>query len=333
MDLLYARDERLNDAINTHPPPSGIAQYLTPNGSNWLWAVFTLFALSWLAFIVLHKSARSGEKVFHYLFAIAAFVGLITYFAHASDLAWDVVSQANTGNDRQIFWAKYIFWAVAFPTIVILLGIVSGVAWATIIYNVLISWIWVISYLVGAYVETNYKWGFYAFGTVAYLWLAFNTLIRFRRFAGQGTAGHTVANNGNATYGHGSPVRDYTLLAIWSNILWLLYPLAWGISEGGDQIGVVGHFIWFGILDLLLIPGTGFVVLFLSRKWDYNAMRLDFTQRGRIHHGHHYIGKEGMQSHSFDSTAMPMNGENGRHHATTATAAPNMTAAPAGSVV
>ena len=72
-------------------------------------------------------------------------VGVITYFAMASDLGWSLVSQVNNVNSmgltRQIFFAKYIFWVVAFPTVVIALGLISGVSWATIAYNVAISWI------------------------------------------------------------------------------------------------------------------------------------------------------------------------------------------------
>lgn len=127
----------------------------------------------------------------------------------------------------------------------------------------------IVSYLVGAYTRSNYKWGFFAFGTIAFLWLAFNTFFRGRR------ASDRVFIK-----------RDYTLLTGWVNFLWLMYPIAWAISDGGNRIGVVAHFIWFGILDILLIPGTGFVLLALSRRWDYGKLGLRFTQHGRISNDH-----------------------------------------------
>src|SRR6187402_1191739 len=80
----------------------------------------------------------------------------------------------------------------------------------------------VISLLVGAYTRSNYKWGFFVFATLAFLWLAFNTLIRGRRYANRLHVG-----------------RDYTILSAWSNLLWLMYPIAWAISDGGNRIGVV----------------------------------------------------------------------------------------------
>lgn len=74
--------------------------------------------------------ARSREKIFHYLFAITLLVGSIAYYAMASDLAWDVISQVNEtqNGSRQIFFAKYVYWVVSFPVVTIALGLVSGVS-------------------------------------------------------------------------------------------------------------------------------------------------------------------------------------------------------------
>lgn len=74
--------------------------------------------------------ARSREKIFHYLFAVTLLVGSIAYYAMASDLAWDVISQANETQNgtRQIFFAKYVYWVVSFPVVTIALGLVSGVS-------------------------------------------------------------------------------------------------------------------------------------------------------------------------------------------------------------
>lgn len=213
--------------------------------------------------------ARSGERFFHYLFIIASFAGLIAYYAMASDLAWDPVRQSNqlvrSGAIRQIFWAKYVFWVISFPVILITLGILSGVSWATIVYNVALSWVWIISYLVAAYTPSNYKWGFFAFGFLAHLFLLFSTL-----------------RHGIPSATRVGSRRDYLTLAGWVNFLWLLYPLAWGLTDGGNYLGVTPSFIWFGILDLLLVLGVGFAVVLLSRRWDYGRLNIAFTQYGRV---------------------------------------------------
>ena len=233
---------------------------------------------------------------------MANFVGVIAYFAMASDLAFAPIQQANqigrSGNVRQIFWAKYVFWVVAWPAVLLALGILSGISWASVVYNIALAWIWIISYLVGAFTATSYKWGFFAFGTVAYILLAVSTL----------TDGLKGADRVGVK-------RDYLPLAGWLNLLWLLYPIAWALSDGGNYIGVTAGFIWFGILDILLLTGIGFAVLFFSRRWDYGRLNIAFTQYGRV------AAREGTfpEKHAAAPPA-----------ATPATAAPATAAPPAG---
>ncbi|KAL2137597.1 hypothetical protein VTI28DRAFT_8932 [Corynascus sepedonium] len=256
-----------NDALRTHPGTGD--QQLSENGSDWLFTVTTIFGVALLAFWALKYRARAGERFFHYLFIITTFTGLIAYFAMASNLAWSPVRQANSighsGVVRQIFWAKYVFWVVAFPAILIALGIIAGIAWATIVYHVALSWVWIIAYLVAAYTPSNYKWGFFAFGFLAHIFLLISTLVHSTSSATR------VGIRG-----------DYLALASWVNFLWLIYPLAWGLTDGGNYNGVTGSFIWFGILDLLLVLGTGFAIVFLSRRWDYGRLNIAFTQYGRV---------------------------------------------------
>ncbi|KAI0388986.1 heat shock protein 30 [Xylariaceae sp. FL0594] len=271
-ELLFGRS---NDALNVNPPAG--SERLSVHGSDWLWAVTAIYILSFLVFFAMTFRARHGEKIFHYLFLIPLLVGSIAYFAMASDLAYRLVAQVNSSPSlalsRQIFWPKYVFWVVSFPALVIGLGLLSGVPWATILYNVFLSWIWVISYLISAFTTSNYKWGFYAFGTVAYLLLAYHTL---------------SANSSAKRLGVG---RDHTMLAGWVNFLWLLYPIAFGVTDGGNTIGVTPGFIFFGILDILLIPVTAFVFLTLARRWDYGNLNLAFTRYGRVNNGGHFPEK------------------------------------------
>lgn len=62
-----------------------------------------------------------------------------------SGLAWSVVGTSeNSGRafNYQIFFAKYIYWVVSFPVAILALGLLSGVSWATILFNIFLSWIW-----------------------------------------------------------------------------------------------------------------------------------------------------------------------------------------------
>jgi bacteriorhodopsin len=92
---------RSNDALTVNPLPA--ADDLTTHGSDWLWAVVAVYAVSFLVFFATSFRPVSGERIFHYIFAISLLVGSISYFSWASDLGWSVI------DGRQIFWVKYIF--------------------------------------------------------------------------------------------------------------------------------------------------------------------------------------------------------------------------------
>ncbi|CAI7664247.1 unnamed protein product [Penicillium viridicatum] len=152
---------------------------------------------------------------------------------------------------------KYINWVVAFPSPVLGLALVS---WTTIFCNIAIAWYWVINNLVSAYPTTAYKWGFFVFGTFSWLILAMSTI-----------------NESRAAAALLGIERDYLFLAGWLNLLWLLYPIAFGLTDGGNVIGVTGGFVFFGVLDLLMVPVLTFAVLFSVRNWDYRKLNIAFS--------------------------------------------------------
>jgi bacteriorhodopsin len=112
MSFLVART---NDALKINPP-TGSDFHISVNGSDWLWAVTAVYCLSLLIVVGLAYFARSGERIFHYLFTISLFTGAVAYFAMASDLGWTPVqTSTNEKGLRQVFYAKYINWYVSIP--------------------------------------------------------------------------------------------------------------------------------------------------------------------------------------------------------------------------
>lgn len=53
---------------------------------------------------------------------------------------------------------------------------------------------------------------------------------------------------------------SYLFLGGWLVCLWLIYPICWGLTDGGKYLSVTSSFIWFGIEDCLVQPGTALVV-------------------------------------------------------------------------
>ena len=62
-------------------------------------------------------------------------------------------------------------------------------------------------------------------------------------------------------------------------ILWLLYPVCWGLSEGGNAITVDGEMVFYGVLDIFAGPVFLFAFLAALETADYNALAL---QSGKV---------------------------------------------------
>lgn len=62
--------------------------------------------------------------------------------------------------------------------------------------------------------------------------------------------------------------RTYLLVGVWTISLWFLYPIAWGLSEGGNVIAPDSEAIFYGILDILAKPVFGALLLWGHRNID-----------------------------------------------------------------
>ncbi|KAM0219863.1 hypothetical protein ACHAPA_003517 [Fusarium lateritium] len=257
MDLFI----RGNDALKANPP-YGVDHALSSSGSDWLWAVTAIFVLAFLVLVGLCFVAHESKRVFHYLFTIVLLVGSVCYYAEAANLGWVSVSIQRTENTTyQLFYVKYIYWTVSFPSLALALGLLANVSWTTIICNVGSAWVWALTYLAAALTPTAYKWGFFAFGTLAYVILAMSTINESYEAAEKMGIG-----------------KHYRLLSVWTNIVWLFYLIAFGLSDGGHRISVTAGSAFFGVLDVLMVPVVTFAFVFLSRSWDWNKLSLAFSK-------------------------------------------------------
>ncbi|CAK7233915.1 hypothetical protein SCUCBS95973_008757 [Sporothrix curviconia] len=269
---------------------TGVTHALSAHGSDWLWAVTAVYLVVFLVLLGLCFATPEADRVFHYLFTCMLLAGSTIYFAQAADLGWTAV------DDRQLFWAKYANWAVSFPAAAIALGLLADVSWTTIFTNVFSCLLWVVSYLCGSFVvSSSYRWGLFAFGTLAYTILAMSTLNESREAAqrqGQGMA------------------RDYMVLASVANAAWLLYPVAWGLGDGSGTIGVTAAWVFVGVLDVVQTPVLAVAFVVLSRRWDYARLNLNLSESRS---GWHAGEASGIHGSSHDD--INGNGDNGKDFA------------------
>jgi bacteriorhodopsin len=139
----------------------------------------------------------------------------------------------------------------------------AGLPWPTILYTVLMDEVMVVTGLVGALVASSYKWGYFTFAQAALFFIAYNVIL-----VGQQ---HATALGRDVSV-------TYRICATWTMFLWFLYPVAWGLCEGGNVISSDSEAVFYGILDILAKPGFGALLLWGHRNIDPRTLGLNFRE-------------------------------------------------------
>lgn len=66
----------------------------------------------------------------------------------------------------------------------------------------------------------------------------------------------------------------YSFGAGYLSFIWLLYPVCWGLSEGGNSITVTSEMVFYGILDLFAGPLFLFGFLVALQDIEYDTLDL-----------------------------------------------------------
>jgi bacteriorhodopsin len=114
---------RSNDALSVNPNlfhyPSHADIANSTHGSDWLWAVTALFALSTLLILGFSFLIPRRARSLHYLAAAVTLVATIDYFTMASNLGFAAIgvefvrNKAHVvGFTREIYYVRYIDWFI-----------------------------------------------------------------------------------------------------------------------------------------------------------------------------------------------------------------------------
>jgi len=294
--IFEAIQARHNDALQANPPAGNA--HITTRASNWLWAVFSVMLLSLLISVIWTALRRNRNRTFHQIPIIVLTVASLAYFSMASDLGFTVVL-SHRGTTRQIWYVRYIQWFINAPLLLLGLLAFTGMSTSDILTTMFFGWVLVICGLVGALVPSTYKWGYYVFGLFAlfYIWCRLHG--HARRFPFRG--------GGNFRTGYKTGAGYLTLI-------WLFYPICWGLSEGSNTITPTSEMVFYGILDLL--SGPVFLLLFMWHlsSFEYSSLgstALGAPGRGEVDGGGAAIaGEKGAQPVAGTSGAGPV-GRNG----------------------
>ncbi|KAK4451552.1 hypothetical protein QBC34DRAFT_378404 [Podospora aff. communis PSN243] len=249
------------DANKSIAPQASIA--ITSHGSDLYFSVCAIMGVATLTIWLLSLPKPASHRLFHNLLAGATFISCITYFAMGSNLGQTpVVTEFRRVGTREVFYARYIEWFVTAPLLLSALLLTARVPAALIVGTIGASWVAVVCGLVGALVPTSYKLGFAAFGLSALLFVFWQVMWDGRRFA----------------CAVGEPVRKtYTTAGSTLVFIWLLYPVAWGLAEGGNVIHPDSEAVFYGALDVF--AKVVFATLLLQGQRRVAPELLDFGAR------------------------------------------------------
>lgn len=190
----------------------------------------------------------------------------IAYFTLASNYGKTPVpvefSHANgfpVGSTRSIWYVRYIDWVITTPALLLELTLATGLPLSDVITVIFFDLVMIITGLVGALIPTVYKWAFWTFGTASlfYIWWV---------LAGPARTSSRLLGGGFA--------KSFTISAAFLSVLWLVYPVIWGVADGGNVIVTDSEMVAYGVLDVLAKPVFLFVHLFLLSKEDLAALQL-----------------------------------------------------------
>jgi len=204
------------------------------------------------------------NRTFHYLLTIVLFVTALDYFAQASDLGsvpirveFQRSESRVAGITRQIWYTRYIDWFITFPLIELALLLAARVDLPRLLFTLSLQIIAVVGFLVAALIPSRYKWSYFAFSEFATILVAYHLLVPVRSQAA--LAGSDIGS-------------AYTNAAIYLVFFWIIYPIAWGVADGGNIIAPDSEMAFYGVLDLFTKLGLTFLILWGFR--DVEPQRL-----------------------------------------------------------
>ncbi|GAC75859.1 hypothetical protein PANT_18d00103 [Moesziomyces antarcticus T-34] len=269
-----------NRALRTNPPNANI--HLGRWGSDWGYVVFCVMAASLIGLLIWSTKLARKRRTFHYLFIPVLAISSVAWYSMASDLGATPVTVQFRHNSplgpgsryptRQIWFARYIDWTLTTSLLLLSLLLITALPLSVIFITLFFNVLMIVCGLLGALTPTRYKWAYFVFACAALGYVLYHVFamgLRSARRLGGGFG------------------RAYLTGASLLAVIWPMYAICWGLSEGGNVIGVseevrrasfqhdkASLFIFYGLLDIVSKPLFVFLLLGMLRDCDYGALRL-----------------------------------------------------------
>ncbi|KAM0551852.1 hypothetical protein ACHAPJ_008188 [Fusarium lateritium] len=265
--------EGIVEAYKTHggvsPIPTVVPepthyQTIGHNGVRALWVLFVAMTVVSAIFALLSWNVAVQRRVFYFLTTLTTLISALAYFAMASGQTsyFNCTSVRDhhkhipdTHHDvcRQVFWARYVDWAISTPILVLELSLLAGIDGAHTIFAIVANVIFVLAGAFSAvgHANTAQKWGWYAISIIGYLF----------------TIWHVAVHGSRTSRARGTKIaRLFGSISVAALILWTVYIVVWGAAGGAWKVKVGTEVVIYAVLDVLTKAVLGLWLITATRQ-------------------------------------------------------------------
>ncbi|GAA6008704.1 hypothetical protein JCM11491_003405 [Sporobolomyces phaffii] len=265
---------------------------------KFLWVVMVIMGVSSVALYLLGLRRPAGQRAFHELASAICFTAFLSYYAMASDygsypVPVEYIRSGYLGKKwikagvlhptRSVWFARYIDWTITTPLLLLELALATGLPLPKIFNLIFLDIAMIVTGLIGALIPHSAKWAWFGFGCFALFGIWKILLVDAKASVGRLGSDYSKA---------------FTTSAIVLSVLWLMYPIAWGLGDGGNVIHPNSEAAFYGVLDVLAKPVYCFIHVLAIEKLDWS--RLGWTSGKRDGSGASLLG--GNRDANYGST-------------------------------
>jgi bacteriorhodopsin len=243
-------------AFPTIIPNPPTFQHADASGYRTLWAVFVIMVLASASFAALAWTVPVSRRLYHVLTTLITIIAALSYYGMATKqgTTYHHINKTHHHNKgippthedifRQVFWARYVDWALTTPLLLVDLSLLAGLSGAHMTMAILADVIMILTGLFAAFAvgTGGQKWGWYAIACISFLVVIWHL----------GVNGRTAVSSKGA-----GTSKFYAMIAGYTVLVWLAYPIIWGVADGSRILSVNQEIIAYAVLDILAKPVFG----------------------------------------------------------------------------
>jgi len=248
-------------------------QVASADGHRTLWVMFGIMVASSGVFALSSWNVPISRRVYYVITTLMTIIAALSYFAQASGHATSFscvtvrdhhehVPDTFHESCRQIYWSRYVDWALTTPLLILDLSLLAGIDGGHTLMAIVANVIMVLSGLFSSFGATGtaQKWGWYTIACVSYLFVVWHVALHGTRMVSAKGAG----------------VRKlFSSLGLFTFILWTAYPIVWGFADGARKTTVDTEIMTYAVLDALAKPVFGVWLLISHRAVAETNVDLD----------------------------------------------------------